>query len=51
MWKFVVGSALCAMMGVLLSHMGYYFTTWEFWAAMFLMAAYGVNSSLDWSAP
>ena len=41
-------SGLCGvLMGTLLAHMGHSFLTWEFWAGMGLMVAYGANLVLD----
>ena len=47
MRKIVLGGLCGALMGILLAHMGHSYLTWEFWAGLTLMVAYGLNISID----
>ena len=43
MWMHIRSGVCGGMMGVLLAHMGYYLTSWEFWAVFAILIAYGIN--------
>ena len=47
MKKKLLGSLCGALMGLLLAHLGNTVLTWEFWAGMGLMVAYGVNLAAE----
>jgi hypothetical protein len=43
MRKSILGGICGVLMGTLMLHTGHNFLTWEFWAGMGLMVAYGMN--------